>query len=183
MAALTEYDRVVDELGIEHRAKAAMRSLIAAGTRATPAVRRGLGHADPRVRARCCDVLDHFLEADAIPELMENLRHSDAGVRARAMHALACDRCKEGACRPAEDEVISAAIRLLSKDPDRFVRKAAIEALGPAVHRGREALDAVVAAHDADPDPLVRKVAGWYCPGGSIYQRLRPRPLSRSSSG
>jgi hypothetical protein len=93
VAALTEYDRLVDELGIEHRAKAAMRSLMAAGRRVTPAVRRGLRHADPRVRARCCDVLDHFLDADAIPELMESLRPSDAGVRARAMHALACDRC------------------------------------------------------------------------------------------
>jgi hypothetical protein len=182
VVALIEYDRLVDELGIEHRAKAAMRSLIAAGTRATSAVRRGLMHADPQVRVRCCDVLDHFLDADAIPELMGNLRHSNAWVRSRAMHALACDGCKEGACRPAEDEVIPAAIRLLSGDPDRFVRKSAVEALGPAVHRRREALDAMVVAHATDPDPLVRKVAGWYCPGGPIYRRLRPR-MERRRSG
>jgi hypothetical protein len=66
-------------------------------------------------------------------------------------------------------------MRLLSGDPDRHVRTAAAHALGPAVHRHHEALDAVVAAHEADPDPLVRKVAGWYCPGGPIYERLRPR--------
>ena len=175
MAALIEYERLVDELGVEHRAKAAIRSLMAAGPRATPAVRRGLRHSDPRIRAGCCVVLDHFLDEDAIPELMENLSHADPGVRLMAMHALACDRCKKGSCRPAETEVVAAAIRLLSDDPDRHVRTQAAHALGPAVHRRQEALEAVVAAHATDADPLVRKVAGWYCPGGPIYVRLRPR--------
>lgn len=178
-AVEVDFDRLVDDLGIEHRAKGAMRSLMAAGMSATPAVRRGLGHPNPRVRAGCCGVLDHFLDADAIPELMENLRHEDPEVRLMAIHALGCDRCKEGSCRPAEDDVIAAAMRLLTDDPDRHVRTAAAHALGPAVHRNREALDAVVAAHDADPDPLVRKVAGWYCPGGPIHERLRPRPERR----
>lgn len=174
-----EYDQLVDELGIKHRAKAAIRSLMAAGTAATPAVRRGLRHADPRVRARCCDVLDHFLDADAIPELIDNLRHRHPEVRLRAMHALGCDRCKEGSCRPAEDDVVAAAIRLLTEDPDRYVRVSAAHALGPAVHRRHEAVDAMILAHDADADPLVRKVAGWYCPGGPIYERLRPRSEHR----
>jgi hypothetical protein len=161
-----DYERLVDELGIEHRAKEAMRSLMAAGMSATPAVRRGLKHHSPRVRALCCGVLDHFLDADAIPELM-------------AMHALGCDRCKEGSCRPAEDEVVGAAMRLLTDDPDRHVRTAAAHALGPAVHRHHEALEAVIAAHDKDPDPLVRKVAGWYCPGGPIFERTLPRSVRR----
>jgi hypothetical protein len=47
-------------------------------------------------------VLDHFLDEAALPELIENLRDEDDLVRARAMHALACDRCKEGACRSGE---------------------------------------------------------------------------------
>jgi hypothetical protein len=63
---------------------------------------------------------------------------------------------------PREDDVISAATRLLSGDRD---------------------LDAVVDAHDTDRDPLVRKVAGWYCPGGPIYQRLRPRMERGGVSG
>jgi HEAT repeat protein len=148
-----------------------------AGTAATPAVRRGLHHPDPVVRVRCCDVLDHYLDADAIPDLVENLGHSHPGVRARALHALACDQCKEGECRPAEGEVLAAALRLLATDPNRYVRKSAVEALGPAVHRSKEALNALLGAHEADPDPLVRKVASWYCPGGPIYSRLRPRPV------
>ena len=175
-----DYDRFVEELGIKHRSKAAMRALMAAGTAATPAVRRGLRHTDARVRARCCDVLDHFLDADAIPELMENLDHPDPEVRSRAMHALGCDRCKEGSCRPAEADLLREATRLLNGEPDRYVRVSAAHALGPAVHRRREAVDAMVAAHDADVDPMVRKVAGWYCPGGPIYERLRPRPQRRT---
>jgi HEAT repeat protein len=179
MVSTRRYDRLIEDLGIEHRAKAAMRSLMQAGTSATPAVRRGLHHRDPGVRARSCDILDHFLDADAIPDLMENLHDINPGVRARALHALACDRCKEGECRPAEKDVIAAALRLVTEDPDRFVRKAAIEALGPSVHRSDEALAAVIAAHGSDPDPLVRKVAGWYCPGGPIFERLRSRQPRR----
>jgi len=179
VAVSIDYERFLEDLGVEHRAKTALRTLMAAGRSATPAVRRGLRHPNPRVRARCCDVLDHFLDEDAIPELMDNLRHSDPEARLRAMHALACDRCKEGSCRPVEADVVAAAMRLLTDDPDRHVRTAAAHALGPAVHRRPEALEAVVAAHDSDPDPLVRKVAGWYCPDGPIYERLRPRPARR----
>jgi hypothetical protein len=101
------------------------------------------------------------------------------------LHALACDRCKEGECRPAEDDIVRSAVRLLQADPDRYVRKSAVEALGPMVHRRPEALDALLAAQARDRDPLVRKVAGWYCPGGTIFEghrtksgRARSRPLA-----
>src|SRR5947208_16632545 len=101
-ATTVDFDRIVDDLAIEQRAH------MAAGTTATPAVRRGLRHAVPAVRARCCAVLDHFLDADAIPELVENLDHEDPWVRMGAIHALGCDRCKEGECRPMEHDVIAA---------------------------------------------------------------------------
>ncbi len=42
--ASVDYDGLIEELGIEHRAKAAMRSPMQAGTAATPAVRCGLRH-------------------------------------------------------------------------------------------------------------------------------------------
>jgi HEAT repeat protein len=172
-----DHDRIVAELGIKHRADAAARALMSAGMDATPAVRRGLRHADAQVRARCCGILDHFMDEEAIPALLENLDDPNPNVRAMAMHALACDRCKEGACRPAEDDVVEAAMRLLADDPDRHVRTQAAHALGPAVHRRADALAAIIVAHESDPDPLVRKVAGWYCPGGPISERLRPRPV------
>ena len=98
---------------------------MAAGSAATPAVRRGLQHDNPALRQACCKILDHFLDADALPELMDNLDHSDATVHGWAMHALACDRCKEGACRPGEDDSLPIAIRLLHDDPDQHVRQQA----------------------------------------------------------
>lgn len=150
-----------------------------AGSAAADTVRRGLRHPDPLVRVGCCDVLDHFLDAEAIPGLMENLRHPHPGVRSRALHALACDRCKEGECRPAEDDVVAVSLRLLTEDPDRYVRVSAVHALGPAVHRSETALQALIAAHNEDRDPLVRKVAGWYRPGGPIFERLSARCADR----
>ena len=174
--AQADYDRTVAELGIKHRADAAARELMSAGMDATPAVRRGLQHTDPRVRARCCGVLDHFMDEQAIPALLKNLGDPDPKVRLTAMHALVCDRCKEDACRPAETDVVEAAMRLLAEDPDRQVRT---HALGPAVHRRADAKEALVIAHETDSDPLVRKVAGWYCPGGPILERLKPRLVRR----
>ncbi len=121
-------------------------------------------------------VLDHYLDAAALPELMNNLEHQDPGVRNWALHALACDRCKEGECRPGEDDTVPLAIEKLANDPNRYVRKNAAMLLGPAVHQRTDVVAALERARDNDPDPLVRKVAGWYCPGGPIYQRTKPKP-------
>jgi hypothetical protein len=181
--ATDEFDRWVADLGIAHRAKAALRSLMAAGTLATPAVRRGLRHPDPAVRVGCCQVLDHFLDAAALPDLMANLTHPDAAVRAWALHALACDRCKEGACRPGEDDVIPLALHLLLTDDSRHVRQMAAGLVGPSVHRRPEVLRALAAARDHDPHPVVRKIARWYTPGGPRYARLAPKlPRLRKAS-
>jgi len=123
--AATVHDRLVADLGVKHREKQALRALMAAGSEAIAALRRGLRHQDPAVRIGCCKVLDHHLDEAALPELIENLSHADEGVRAWAMHALACDRCKEGACRPAEDEVLPIAARMLIHDESRRVRQMA----------------------------------------------------------
>lgn len=140
--------------------------------RATPAVREGLRHADPAVRIGCCKVLDHFLDESALPELIDNLGHGDEGVRAWAIHALACDRCKEGACRPGEDQVVPLAVQMLLHAPSRSVRQMAAGLLGPSVHRRPDVLAALQHAREHDPHPVVRKIARWYTPGGPIYRRL-----------
>jgi len=98
-------------------------------------------------------------------------------VRAWAMHALACDRCKEGTCRPGEDEVLPIAAQMLIQDESRRVRQMAAGVLGPSVHRHPDVLRALEYARDHDPHPVVRKIAGWYTPGGPIYKRLTPKPL------
>ena len=174
-----DYDAVVDALAADHRRKEAVRSLMRAGDSATPALRRGLRHANPRVIMDCCRVLDHFLDPEAIPELMANLDHADARVRAWAMHALACDRCKEGVCRPGEDEVIPIAIDMLEHDRAVGVRQQAAGMLGPSVHRRDDVRAALMRAHADGPSPVVRKIAGWWVPGGPRYEALLPRENRR----
>jgi hypothetical protein len=175
------YQRLVEDVGVKHRAKDALRQLMAAGPRAVPALRRGLRHPNPAVRVGCCVVLDHYLDEAAIPDLLANLTHDDAQVRAWALHALACDRCKEGTCRPGEDDVTPIAVRMLREDPSRRVRQMAAGLLGPSVHRRTDVGRALERARDHDPDPTVRKIASWYTPGGPIYRRLSPDPVERAT--
>ncbi len=175
----TDCERLVEDLAVRHREKAALRALMAAGSLATPALRGGLRHPDASVRAGCCKVLDHYLDEAAVPELIENLTHPDARVRAWAMHALACDRCKQGYCRPGEDEVIPIAARMMIHDESRHVRQMAAGLLGPAVHRRSDVLRALEHAAQHDAHPAVRKVAGWFIPGGPRYRRLAPKPPRR----
>lgn len=172
-------ERLVEDLALVHREKQALRGLMAAGPAATPALRRGLRHAQSRVRVGCCKVLDHFMDAEAVPELIQNLDHPDAEVRLWAVHALACDRCKEGECRPGEDQAIPIAAHMLADDESRHVRSMAAHMLGPSVYRSAAARAALERARDTDPHPMVRKVAGWYAPGGPIYRRLEPRPARK----
>lgn len=182
---MSVHDALIPELGIAHRAKPAMRRLMEAGVEATSALRRGLRHPSPAVRVGCCKVLDHHLDEDALPELIENLEHPHPEVRAWALHALACERCKEGACRPAEDEVVPIALRMLADDPSYHVRAMAAGLIGPSVHRRDDVLEALLRASVHDPRPGVRKIAGWFVPGGPRYQRLLPRSarVGRGASG
>ena len=170
------YDQAVEHLGVPHRADDARRSLMAAGAHAVPALKRGLSHPNPRVREACCVVLDHHLEPDCIPDLMANLDHDDAGVRAWAIHALACDRCKEGSCRPGESDTLPIAIDMMLGDADGTVRARAIALVGEAVHRDPQAVPALQRALDSEPVAANRKIIGWWLPGGPRYERTKPKP-------
>ena len=177
---MAAFARWVEELGIAHRAQAALRGLMDAGPRATPLVRQGLQHPNPDVRVGCCKVLDHFLDESALPELIENLAHPDEEVRSWALHALACDKCKEGVCRPGEADVIPIAVQMLLTDKSRRVRQMAAGLLGPSVHRRPDVLQALEQARQQDEHPVVRKIAGWFTPGGPRYEQLRPKPARRT---
>lgn len=175
---LAFYRRDVNWLGVPHRAGEALRRLLAAGAAASDVVREGLQHDNPAVRVGCCKVLDHFMDEAAVPALIANLTHPNEEVRCWAMHALACDKCKQGSCRPGEEEVIPIAARMLIEDGSRRVRQSAAGLVGESVHRSQAALPALQHAYRHDPSPIVRKIAGWYLPGGPRYQTLAPK-LSR----
>ncbi len=177
---MADYARYVEYLGVEYRAREALRQLMAAGMQATPVVRQGLQHPNPAVRVGCCQVLDHFLDENALPELIENLAHPNEEVRAWALHALACDKCKEGVCRPGEEDVIPRAVQMLLTDKSRRVRQMAAGLLGPSVHRRPDVLCALEYARQHDSHPVVRKIASWFTPGGPRYQRLLPKRARRA---
>jgi hypothetical protein len=63
---------------------------------------------------------------------------------------------------------------MLKEDRSRKVRTMAAHLAGKAVHRRPEVAPALEEARDQDPHPAVRKVAGWYLPGGPIYRRIAP---------
>jgi len=179
---MDDFMRDVENLAVKHRARAALRNLMRGGADAAPSVRQGLHHPNPEVVVGCCRVLDHFLFDEAIPDILELLNHEHDDVRAWAMHALACDRCKEGACRPGEDDSVPIALSLLVHDPSPRVRVMAADLMGTVVHRRADVAEALAHARDCDPSPNVRKQAGLRAPGGVLYRRTSPVQAERSAA-
>jgi hypothetical protein len=179
-ATLTEHRDLVEALAVPYRSTDAYTALLRLGVNALPAVRAGLRHVS-------CRFLDRYLFPDMLSDLMDMLNDSDARVRCSALHSLACDRCKEGTCGPQEARVLPQAMELPASDPDPHVRAMAIELVGQFVHSNPLAADALVAAVRTDECSAVRKKAGWYAPGGSIYRPpvqgfARPHLLRTASS-
>ena len=165
----------VELLGDPARAKRAYSHLVLSGEAALPAIRNGLKGRNAEVRMYCAKALDHLVDEDAFPELVSMLDDPDPRVRWHTLHALACDRCKENSCRPAKDDVLPRAIALLNADPSQHVRAIACEVVGRWVHGDDSAAKALANARDNDPSPGVRKKAGWYAPGGTIYRKTQAR--------
>jgi hypothetical protein len=178
---VSDFDLAVEHLGIRHRAKNARWTLMFGRSDAVPALKRGLAHENPDVRAGCCIVLDHHLEEDCLPDLIANLEHADDNVRRWALHALACDRCKEGSCRPGEADVVPVVARMLVEDPSTIVRAQAAGLLGEAVHRHPDALPAIQRALETETSPGIPKILGWHVPGGPRFERTKPKPARISS--
>ena len=160
----------VEELAEPDTRWPAVARLMAAGPEATDALRAGLSHRHATVRRGCCIVLDHYLDPAAVPELLANVGHKNRKVRAWALHALACDRCKEGDCRPGADDVVPLVLDRLANDPSARVRRMAV--LLAAEYLGEPGVvEAIVRTAQTDPHPKVSKAAGWFVPGAPGYRR------------
>ena len=170
-----EFTAWIEELAIPHRAKRSFWHLVVSGPDALSATRRGLSHSNPLVRDYCTRVLDHLADQGAFDDLLALLDDPDGQVRRDALHALACDRCKDNACRPDKSVVLPKAIQLLLGDRKKHVRAGAAEVVARWVHTDPDAEETLVTARDRDPDPSVRKKAGWYAPGGPIHRKTRPK--------
>jgi HEAT repeat protein len=167
--------RALEELAVPHRAQRAFWHLVLSGPAALPIVRAGLADDRAEVRAHCVRVLDHLADDSSFADLVGMLDDPSAAVRQHALHALVCDRCKEGACRPSKGDVLPVAMRLLAHDPDQHVRAMAVEAVARWAHTDEAAEAALVRARDEDPHPAVRKKAGWFAPGGPIHRKTAKR--------
>jgi len=178
--ASDDYAGFVQALGVPFRSHEAQRRLLKAGVLAVEALQEGLHDESADVVTGCLKVLDHHLQEEAIPALLENMHHPQPQVRAWALHALACDRCKEGACRPGEDEAVPLAIDMLRNDPSPFVRVMAADMIGPSAIRNETVVSALLDAVANDAHPNVRKKARWYIPGGPIYKRLAKKSQQNS---
>jgi hypothetical protein len=164
------YD-LVEMLAVPYRATAAHNRLLKLGHEALPAVQAGLRHSCADVRFHCCRFLDRYLRPDILSDLMAMLNDSDERVRVTTLHTLACDRCKEGSCRPEEADALPSVMKLLVSDPSAHVRAMAIEVIGQFVHSNPSAVEAIKVAARSDKSSTVRKKAGWNAPGGTIYHR------------
>lgn len=180
---MENYKALVAKLAVRHHAGPAYRTLLAAGFDALPAIREGLRNESAEVRYHCCLFLDHFVTQEAMADLTALLDDQDARVRCSALHALACDRCKEGFCGPEEGKVLPRAITLLASDPDAHVRAHAIGLIGCWVHTNPAAEAALLRAMKADPSPAVRKKAGWLVPGGTIHHKTLPKVRKVKTKG
>ncbi|MEU6235153.1 HEAT repeat domain-containing protein [Kitasatospora sp. NPDC047058] len=170
----TDNEALVSYLGDPQRTVAAYRELLRRKEDALGAIRAGLSHEDAAVREGCCRLLDHLVDSGSMGRLIAMADDPDARVRIAAFHALACDRCKGDTCAPGADRVLDPALHHLASDPDARVRAMAAELVGKFVHTDDRALAALQASHARDPSPAVRKKAGWFTPGGAIYQRTLP---------
>jgi HEAT repeat protein len=167
---------LVETLADPHRCFQAYLRLLRLGPAAGAAARRGLQHASDQAREYCCRVLDRLMDAESAAALIEALDDPAERVRLAAAHALACERCKEGAWRPSATSVLPRAISLLSSDESAQVRAMAVELVGQWVHADPAACAAIERAAATDRAPSVRKKASWYAPGGTVYRRTQPRP-------
>jgi HEAT repeat protein len=156
--APNDYDGWVSQLGVSSSRQRAKAHLVTAGPPALPALRRGLVHRKAIVRQLCVRLFDQLVDEASLPDLVLALEDEDLGVRTRAMHALACDRCKQDACRPAEDVWVPMALDWLN-DPDPDLRASAIDALGKVAGHRPEVGEALAAASERDPDQGLRSMA------------------------
>jgi HEAT repeat protein len=158
--APSDFDGWVSQLGYSSSSQRARTHLLTSGPPALPALRRGLRHPKAIVRRQCVRIFDQLVDEESLPELISALDDDDPGVCARALHALACDRCKQNDCRPGEAVWVPRAVELLGH-PNPDLRAAAIDALGKvAPHRG-DVATILLAAAETERDKGLRGKARY----------------------
>src|SRR5262245_23267310 len=63
------HDEVVACLGVPYLSRAALWHLVLVGPEAAPAVRAGLSDPNPLIRGSCCELVEHWPDPEALPQL------------------------------------------------------------------------------------------------------------------
>jgi len=110
----------------------------------------GAAHPNPKVRWECAHLMDHVGDDRCIEALVQLTHDPVPRVRAEALHALGCARCKPCALRI---DAVALLVEAALTDPIARVRGTAVFTLGflPADARAAKALERV-AREDADQD-------------------------------
>ena len=163
--AATDFDGWVAQLANSGRRQRAKVYLRQAGHPALPAVRRGMHHPKPIVRRLCASLLDHLADDATFADLVAALDDDDPQVVKRALHALACDRCKENECRPGEELFVPRALELIHH-PNADIRASAIDTLGKVAARRPDVATALADVAENDRDRGLRGMARNRVPTG-----------------
>lgn len=101
---------------------------------------RAANHPNPKVRWWCAHELDHLADERSLDALLRLTKDTVPKVRAEAVHALGCERCKQ--CVLPVD-MVGLMVDFAFHDPEERVRGAAIFALGylPSDPRAAAALE------------------------------------------
>lgn len=153
-----DFDGWVAQLANSERRQRAKIYLRKAGQPAVPAVRRGMHHPNPIVRRLCTSILDHLADEAAFVDLVAALDDEDPQVLKRALHALACDQCKENECRPGEKLFVPRALDLLHH-PNADVRASAIDTLAKVAARRPDVAEALAEVAELDRNSGLRGMA------------------------
>jgi HEAT repeat protein len=108
------------------------------------------------------NLLDRLVDEESVSTLVEALDDEAPEVSARALHALACDRCKQNDCRPGEDLWVPRAVQLVETSTNPDLRAAAIDALNKVVSRRPDVAAVLRATAETDPNRGLRSMARRY---------------------
>lgn len=103
---------------------AAYEQLVAHGTDALPAIRAGLRSDDWRIRHWSAICMDRVADENAYDDLIPLLSDPHPKVRLWAVHALACDHCKDDVSCPID--VVPLLIERIRTDQSMRVRRMAV---------------------------------------------------------
>lgn len=136
-------EELVAEFANGQNRMAAFLALYRRGPEALPAVRQGFQHANPHVRRWSAILADNWADGETFRALTALLDDPQAGVRVWAVHALACERCKDG---PNPVDAVPLLLERIEQDSSIRVRRHAVAML----------------AHHRPPDsrvvPMLRKI-------------------------